>query len=63
MEDKIESKKNYEFFLRRINYGRILYIPVAMPETSHTYGECFDWIRKALNFNKIDMWIDLSMDL
>jgi dipeptidase E len=42
--------------------GRILYIPIAMPESKHTFGSCFDFIRSELapfGITKIDMWINL----
>lgn len=42
---------------------RLLYIPIAMPEKSHTFGSCFDWIRGTLGYHrfyKIDMWTDLA---
>lgn len=44
-------------------HKRLLYIPIAMPESEHTFGACFDWIRKALgphDISKIDMWVDLA---
>lgn len=37
---------------------KILYIPLAMDETDHTYDECYEWIRTELNYVKkvgIDM--------
>jgi len=43
--------------------GRILYIPIAMPLTNRTYGQCFDWFTKTASkqgLTKVDMWTDLS---
>ena len=43
--------------------GWILYVPIAMPESKRTFGNCFDWIRQELapfGITKIDMWTDLT---
>jgi dipeptidase E len=59
-----QTKKLDRFFVSIIPKSRrMLYIPIAMSEKSHTFGSCFDWIRKAFNvlkFKKIDMWTDLA---
>lgn len=43
--------------------SKILYIPVAMSERSHTFGNCLDWVRnvfKKHGFESIDIWTDLE---
>ncbi|MGC8538179.1 MAG: Type 1 glutamine amidotransferase-like domain-containing protein [Candidatus Micrarchaeia archaeon] len=42
---------------------KTLYIPVAMPESHHTFGECFDWFKNAMSLHSldtIDMWTTLN---
>ena len=42
---------------------KMLYIPVAMPEKHHTFGECFDWFKNAMLLHKLDtldMWTTLN---
>lgn len=43
--------------------GRLLYIPVAMPSTSYSFGQCYDWITTTFERHglcRVDMWTDLS---
>ena len=42
--------------------GRLLYIPVAMPSTSYSFGQCYDRITttfKRYGLQRVDMWTDL----
>ncbi len=43
--------------------GRLLYIPVAVPLSRFSYGQCYDWITSVHGQNglkMIDMWTDLK---
>jgi dipeptidase E len=62
--DAPDSKLADEFFVNMIPKGKkMLYIPIAMPPSEHSFDECFDWLKSVFNplkFIDIVMWTDLS---
>jgi len=62
--DASDSKLLDEFFINLIPKGKeMLYIPVAMPKSEHSFDECYEWIKSTFNklkFTKITIWTDLK---
>jgi dipeptidase E len=58
-----QSEKIDDAFAKAIPKGkRMLYIPIAMDEHHHSFGECHDFIKITFKRHKLrfDMWTDLS---
>ena len=60
------NKQSYKLdkaFAKIAGVGNILYIPIAMPQNSRSYGICFDWFSdcfSAHGISNIDMWTTLK---
>ena len=56
-----KTKKLDKLFEANIPEGMpMLYIPIAMPQKTLTFGQCYDWIKVVFPDVRIDMWTDLS---
>lgn len=60
---KNDSKLLDEMFAKCLDKKKILYIPIAMLQTEHSFAECHIWIKsvfKDFGISDITMWTDLS---
>jgi len=61
-EESIELDRKFASIIDKSK--SLLYIPIAMNESWHSYPECFQWLNKTFNplgINKIEMWTEKDL--
>ncbi len=65
-----DSDKSFEYdkkFIEAIDTTKpVLYIPIAMPQETHSYGDCLKWVKnnfKPFSFDNFVMWTEEDLKI